>query len=157
MRGSSEFLGRVRIHNRSREGSFPVNIVEMFEVDDIDYISPGDILTVSALGGGQLSRSSGAYMRSVIGIVSGNPTLVFDNTGASRKAYPVALSGRVLCKVDARNRPIRPGDLIVTSETPRCGMAGEIDSFAKIGTVIGKALDGLAEGMGTIPVFVTHL
>jgi len=36
-------------------------------------------------------------------------------------------------------------------------MAGEIDSFAKIGTVIGKALDGLAEGMGTIPVFVTHL
>jgi hypothetical protein len=157
VRGSSEFLGRVRIHNRSREGSFPVNIVEMFEVDDIDYISPGDILTVSALGGGQLSRSSGAYMRSVIGIVSGNPTLVFDNTGASRKAYPVALSGRVLCKVDARNRPIRPGDLIVTSETPGCGMAGEIDSFAKIGTVIGKALDGLSEGMGTIPVFVTHL
>jgi hypothetical protein len=96
-------------------------------------------------------------MRSVIGIVSGNPTLVFDNTGASRKAYPVALSGRVLCKVDARNRPIRPGDLIVTSETPGCGMAGEIDSFAKIGTVIGKALDGLSEGMGTIPVFVTHL
>jgi hypothetical protein len=69
----------------------------------------------------------------------------------------VALSGRVLCKVDARNRPIRPGDLIVTSETPGCGMAGEIDSFAKIGTVIGKALDGLPEGMGTIPVFVTHL
>jgi hypothetical protein len=157
VRGSSEFLGRVRIHNRSREGSFPVNIVEMFEVDDIDYISPGDILTVSALGGGQLSRSSGAYMRSVIGIVSGNPTLVFDNTGASRMAYPVALSGWVLCKVDARNRPIRPGDLIVTSETPGCGMAGEIDSFAKIGTVIGKALDGLSEGMGTIPVFVTHL
>jgi hypothetical protein len=157
VRGSSEFLGRVRIHNRSREGSFPVNNVEMFEVDEIDYISPGDILTVSALGGGQLSRSSGAYMRSVIGIVSGNPTLVFDNTGASRKAYPGALSGRVLCKVDARNRPIRPGDLIVTSETPGCGMAGEIDSFAKIGTVIGKALDGLSEGMGTIPVFVTHL
>ncbi len=157
VRGSSEFHGRVRIHNPSREGSFPVNIVEMFEVDDIDYISPGDILAVSAQGGGQLSRSSGAYMRSVIGIVSGNPTLVVDNTGASRKAYPVALAGKVLCKVDARNRPIRPGDLIVTSETPGCGMAGEMDSLAKIGTVIGKALDGLSDGLGAIPVFVAHL
>jgi len=157
VRGSSEFHGRVRIHNPSREGSFPVNIVEMFEVDDIDYISPGDILAVSAQGGGRLSRSSGAYMRSVIGIVSGNPTLVVDNTGASRKAYPVALAGKVLCKVDARNRPIRPGDLIVTSETPGCGMAGEMDSLAKIGTVIGKALDGLSDGLGAIPVFVAHL
>jgi len=156
VKGSSEFHGRMRIHNRSREGSFPVNIVEMFEVDDIDYISPGDILTVSTVGGGVLSRSSGAYMRSVVGIVSGNPTLVIDNTGDSRKVYPVSLAGRVLCKVDARSRPIRPGDLIVTSETPGCGMAGEIDSFAKIGTVIGKALDGLSEGMGTVPVFVTH-
>ncbi|MGV7929628.1 MAG: discoidin domain-containing protein [Spirochaetota bacterium] len=157
VKGSSEFHGRMRIHNRSREGSFPVNIVEMFEVDDIDYISPGDILTVSTVGGGVLSRSSGAYMRSVVGIVSGNPTLVIDNTGDSRKVYPVSLAGRALCKVDARSRPIRPGDLIVTSETPGCGMAGEIDSFAKIGTVIGKALDGLSEGMGTVPVFVAHL
>ncbi|HSV96034.1 MAG TPA: discoidin domain-containing protein [Spirochaetota bacterium] len=157
VKGSSEFHGRMRVHNRSREGSFPANIVEMFEVDDIDYISPGDILTASAVGGGVLSRSSGAYMRSVVGIVSGNPTLVIDNTGESRKAYPVALAGRVLCKVDARGRPIRPGDLIVTSETPGCGMAGEIDSFAKIGTVIGKALDGLSGGMGTISVFVAHL
>jgi hypothetical protein len=157
VKGSSEFHGRMRVHNRSREGSFPVNIVEMFEVDDIDYISPGDILTVSTVGGGVLSRSSGAYIRSVVGIVSGNPTVVIDNTGESKKAYPVALAGRALCKVDARSRPIRPGDLIVTSETPGCGMAGEIDSFAKIGTVIGKALDGISEGMGTIPVFVAHL
>jgi hypothetical protein len=35
-------------------------------------------------------------------------------------------------------------------------MAGDMDSFQKIGTVIAKALDSLAEGIGTIPVFIFH-
>ena len=68
----------------------------------------------------------------------------------------MALAGTVLCKVDARKRPVRPGDLIVTAETPGCGMAGTIDSFEKTGAVIGKALDALDDGINAIPVFISH-
>ena len=35
-------------------------------------------------------------------------------------------------------------------------MVGTIDSFDKIGTVIGKALDSLADGVGLVPIFIAH-
>ena len=92
----------------------------------------------------------------MIGIVSGNPVVAFNNSGVQEKIYPVVLCGRTLCKVDAKNNPVVPGDLIVTSDTPGCGMKGNIDSFNKIGTVIGKALESLEGGVGTIEVFVMH-
>ncbi len=87
----------------------------------------------------------------------GNPTLVIDNTGRLPKGVPGVLAGRALCKVDARSRPIRPGDLIVTSETPVGGMAGEIDSFAKIGTRYRKGARRAFRGDGDRTVFVAHL
>ena len=52
--------------------------------------------------------------------------------------------------------PRIPGDLVVTSDTPGSGMAGTVDSLEKIGTVIGKALDALDEGIGLVPIFISH-
>jgi hypothetical protein len=154
--GRSEFHGRIDIDNGDGGAGFPAGMAELFEVDDEEYIAPGDLLVASPRGGGVLSRSRAGYDRGVIGIVSGNPTLVFNNGGEGKKMYPVALAGRALCKVDARERPVKPGDLIVTSNMPGCGMAGDIDSPAKTGTVIAKALDGMQEGIGTITVFIVH-
>lgn len=131
------------------------SIVEMFEIDNEEYISPGDLLVISEKGNSVLSHSRNEYDRRVIGVVAGNPALIMNNTGKEEKLYPVALAGKVMCKVDARSRPVAPGDLIVTSNTPGCGMAGDIDSFNKVGTVIGKALDVLGEGIGVIPVFIS--
>jgi hypothetical protein len=111
---------------------------------------------VSEAGKSVLSRSRQEYHPGVIGVVSGNPTIIINNCGTEKKVYPVALAGTVLCKVDARKKPVRPGDLIVTAETPGCGMAGTIDSFNKIGTAIGKALDALDDGINVIPVFISH-
>ncbi len=152
--GKSEFNGKIHINNVKEKKGFPVNIVELFEIDDEEYVSSGDLLVVNENGGSILSHSRTEYNRAVIGVVSGNPTVIINNAGTEKKVYPVALAGKVLCKVDARNRPVKPGDLIVTSNTPGCGMAGVIDSFDKIGTVVGKALDSLEDGIGIIPLFL---
>ncbi len=154
--GRSVFDGQVKITGDGK-GQYPASIVEMFVVEETEYISPGDLLVVSDSGKSALKRSSAPYSQSVVGIVAGNPMLVINNSGDEQKAYPVALAGRVMCKVDARKGPVNPGDLIVTSDTPGCGIRGKIDSFDKIGTVIGKALDRIDEGIGLIPVFITHL
>jgi hypothetical protein len=154
--GRSEFTGVIDLRGRAKGSAFPANIVEMFEIEESEFIHSGDLLVVSDAGNSVLARSHGSYTRSVVGVVSGNPALVMQNSGIERKAYPVVLAGRTLCRVDARARAVKPGDFIVTSDTPGCGMAGDIDSFGKIGTVIGKALDGLAEGIGLIPVFISR-
>ncbi len=154
LRGSSDINGRMSIINT--QSGAPGNIVEMYEVDDVDYLSPGNLLVAGAAGG-VLSRSRSRYDRAVIGIVAGNPLIILNGKGAKDKFYPVVLGGKAVCTVDARERPIKPGDLIVSSDTPGCGMAGTIDSFEKIGTVIGKALEGLESGMGSIMVYVVHL
>ena len=153
--GISEFRGPLHV-NGKEGGDYPFNIVEFFEVDEDEYVSAGDLLVVSESGKGILSRSRREYARSVVGIVSGNPVLIINNTGQEKKIYPVCLAGRALCRVDARTTPVKPGDLIVASSTPACGMAGTINSFERVGTVVAKALDGLEEGIGVIPVFITH-
>jgi len=154
-RGRSEFSGRVLVRGEGGREQW-ADIVQMFELDGSEFIQPGDILVASEKGSSVLSRSSSAYSRAVIGVVAHNPVLVISGT-AELKAFPVVLAGRAMCNVDARSGPIRPGDLIVSSDTPGCGMAGRIDSFEKIGTVIGKALDGLEEGSGCLPIYIVHL
>jgi len=155
--GISEFEGKIFVKGDGKENIFPGGAAELFEVDEAEYVSPGDILVVNENGNSILSKSKKSYSRSVIGIVSGNPYIIINNAGTEEKLYPVVLGGKALCKVDARNNPVKPGDLIVASDTAGCGMAGTIDSFDKIGTVIGKALNGLDAGIDLIPVFVVHM
>ncbi len=154
--GTSEFSGTIHLKSSIDGHEFPANIVENFVVDDVEYISPGDLLVISEEGNSVLTRARTPYNRAVIGVVAGNPVMSIDNTRQEQPVYPLAITGKVFCKVDARQKPVRPGDLIVTSSTPGCGMVGVIDSFEKIGTVIGKALDSLEDGIGLIPVFISH-
>jgi hypothetical protein len=67
---------------------------------------------------------------------------------------PVALSGTVDCWVDATEAPVDVGDLLTTSPTPGHAMRAA-DSHRSFGAIIGKALDGLRGGIGTVPVLVT--
>ena len=156
--GDSELHGTVHLkdNGKQKDEKHPLNIVEMFEVDEIEYVSQGDLLVVSEKGNSVLSRSRSEYNRAVIGVVSGNPSIVINNAAKEERLYPVALAGKVMCKVDARNNPINPGDLIVTSNTPGCGMKGSINSFEKVGTVVGKALSKLEDGVDVIPIFLMH-
>ncbi|MCP3995925.1 MAG: hypothetical protein GY722_12805 [bacterium] len=71
---------------------------------------------------------------------------------AFKNAYaPVALSGTVLCKVDASYGAVHTGDLLTTSSTP--GFAARADD-PQPGTIVGKALEPLQTGIGTIRVLV---
>jgi hypothetical protein len=62
--------------------------------------------------------------------------------------------GIVPCKVSAENGPIEVGDLLVASATPGYAMKGT-DRSKMLGAVVGKALEPLREGKGTVQVLVT--
>jgi hypothetical protein len=66
---------------------------------------------------------------------------------------PVALVGKVYCKVDAQYGPIEVGDLLTTSCTPGHAMKAS-DPLKAFGSVIGKALRPLEEGQGLIPILI---
>jgi hypothetical protein len=60
--------------------------------------------------------------------------------------------GVVPVKASAENGPIHPGDLLAASSIP--GHAMKADPNPAVGTVIGKALEGLDEGTGVIRMLV---
>jgi hypothetical protein len=105
----------------------------------------------------QLRMCSGEYDPRVIGVVSGagelRPGIVLGRDGRSIDRVPIALTGRVYCRVDATIAPIRPGDQLTTSCTE--GHAMRADPSRAAGAVLGKALRSLAAGRSTIPILVT--
>jgi hypothetical protein len=72
----------------------------------------------------------------------------------------VATTGRVRVKVDATSAPIRVGDLLVTSDKEGSAMRSQpLDlggtPIHRPGTLIGKALEPLAKGVGEILVLLS--
>lgn len=73
---------------------------------------------------------------------------------------PLALRGRVLCKVDAGYGEIKPGDLLTSSPTPGHAMRAEpiIEKDGRKiygqGVILGKAIEPLKEGKGKILILV---
>jgi hypothetical protein len=76
------------------------------------------------------------------------------NPGIAPGAYVgvVTLGTFKAIRVDASHGSILPGDLLVSSSTPGHAMRA---ADPRVGTVIGKALGGLEEGQGSIPVLIT--
>jgi hypothetical protein len=127
-------------------------------------VEPGDVLVIDREHPGVMRRASEATDTGVVGVVAAAPGLVLGTRvpAADRSAdpqdepipllqAPAAFAGVVQCKVDAGYGAIWPGDLLVTSSTP--GHAMRMDTPLP-GTVLGKALEGLHEGTGTIRVLV---
>lgn len=114
-------------------------------------LEPGDVLVIGA--DGLLTRSTTAYQANVLGVYSTQPAFL---GGASEDEaagqVPLAVVGVVPVKVSAENGPIVPGDLLVASSTP--GHAMRADANPPVGTVIGKALEGLESGTGVIRMLV---
>ena len=95
--------------------------------------------------------------RRVAGVVSGagdyRPAIVLDRRASQRIRKPIALLGKVYCKVDADFGAIEVGDLLTTSDTPGHAMK-TTDPMRAFGAVIGKALRPLGTGRGLIPILV---
>ena len=116
---------------------------------------PGTVLVIDR--DGRLRESTEAYDRRVAGIVSGagehRHAIVLDSGHSGKDRVPIALVGKVYCKVDAQYGPIDVGDLLTSSPTPGHAMKASSSDRAP-GAVLGKALRALAHGAAMIPVLV---
>jgi hypothetical protein len=121
------------------------DFAEMFPAEE--SLAPGDVLVIGP--DGRLARSTQAYEPTVVGVYSTQPGYLGGGEHRGKKGYaPLAVVGIVPVKVSAENGPIHPGDLLVASATP--GHAMKAGPKPPIGTVLGKALEGLDAGSGII-------
>jgi hypothetical protein len=130
------------------------DLAEQFSVAGDVAVEPGCVVVLA--GDDCVRLSDQPYDRRVAGVVSGagnyRPGLILDRqAGADRR--PLALSGKVWCKVDADCAPVELGDLLTTSPTPGHAMRAT-DSARAFGAVIGKALGSLPSGQALVPVLV---
>jgi len=129
---------------------------EEFDILRAGGIEPGSVVVFG--DGGSLSTSDRPYNKRVAGVVSGagayRPGVILDRRSSDRERAPVALVGKVYCKVDATYGAIEVGDLLTTSPTIGCAMKAD-DPLRAFGSVIGKALESLDQGCGLIPILVT--
>jgi hypothetical protein len=128
---------------------------EEFDIAGTERVEPGTVMVLDPQGA--LTACAVAYDKCAAGVVSGagsyRPGLVLDRQASGGNRLPIALLGKVFCKVDADASPIEIGDLLTTSSTPGHAMKAS-DRERAFGTVIGKALRPLASGRGLIPVLV---
>ena len=128
---------------------------EDFEVINTEEIKPGAVMTLSDKG--QLEQGNQPYDKRVAGVVSGagnlKPGLILGSLKGLTNRLPIALVGKVHCKVDASFGAIEVGDMLTTSSTEGHAMKASDPSKA-FGAVIGKALEPLKSGIGFIPILV---
>src|SRR5262249_60996912 len=122
---------------------------EDFDIAEADLVEPGTVMVLAEEG--VLRESREAYDKRVAGVVSGagdfKPGIVLDKQDTQANRKPIALLGKVYCKVDASYSPIEVGDLLTTSGTPGHAMKAS-NPLQAFGAVIGKALRPLPEGKG---------
>jgi hypothetical protein len=109
-------------------------------------VERGDLLALDPEHPGHLRRAAAAADPAVIGIVAAE---AFDDDDALQA--PVVGTGFAVVNVDAGYGAVRAGDLLTSSPTPGHAMV-VLDPVP--GTVIGKALESLDHGTGTIGILV---
>ncbi len=128
---------------------------EHFDVAAAQPIDPGTVVVIDQDGG--LRESESAYDKKVAGVISGagayRPALILDKQESDNQRQPVALVGKVYCKVDAQYSAISVGDLLTSSPTPGHAMKAD-DPQKAFGAVLGKALDNLPSGTGLVRILV---
>jgi len=133
------------------------DVAEPFPMAE-DQTPEGAVVVIDEEAPGHLKMSSVPYDTHVAGIVSGangiHPGLALHQTGALDEGQNVALSGRVYVLADASNSPIRPGDLLTSSNVPGHAMRA-VDHARAQGAIIGKAMTRLDSGRGMVLVLVS--
>jgi hypothetical protein len=130
---------------------------EDFDIGAELSLEPGTVVVLGQEG--VLFPSLYAYDKLVAGVISGageyRPGIVLDKQQESNtRRQPVALLGKVFCKVDGEYGAIEVGDLLTTSPTPGHAMKAA-DQTKAFGSVIGKALRSFSDGRGLIPILIT--
>lgn len=133
------------------------DVAEPFPMKEQE-LEKGSVVVIDDEHPGRLKRSTRAYDTRVAGIVSGaggiNTGIALRQEGVLEGGQNVALTGRVFVKADASFAPIRPGDLLTTSDTAGHAMKVTDHQHAQ-GAILGKAMSRLDEGTGMVLVLVT--
>jgi len=128
---------------------------EDFDIVGAECVQSGTVMIID--NDGALRPSEQAYDKRVAGVISGagdyRPGITLDKQSNKSNRLPLALTGKVYCKVDAEYDPVEVGDLLTTSSTIGHAMKAE-DRDKAFGSVIGKALRKLEDGRGLIPILV---
>jgi len=118
----------------------------------------GDLLVIDASAKRRVTTAATPYSTLVAGIYSTKPGVLGStrrpDEAAGKDEIPLAVVGIVPCHVTAKNGAIEIGDLLVTSSIAGRAMKGT-DRKRMLGAVVGKALEPLPTGEGTIQVLVT--
>lgn len=133
---------------------------DTFGLDAVAVAEPGTVVAIDPENPGKLRVATSAYDTTVAGIISGaggvgtGMVMAHEGTLADGK-HPVALTGRVYCKVDATQGAIKPGDLLTSSNTLGHAMK-VIDRERAHGAILGKAMTALPQGeRGLVLVLVS--
>jgi len=119
------------------------DLAELYVADKI-Y----DVGTVVIFGGNhEITESNNICDPAVAGVISSGPAYLMNSGQVGDRVMPVALAGKVLCKVKG---PITKGQLLVSSSK------GHAQAYVTppVGTVLGKALQNFEGDEGMIEVVV---
>lgn len=152
--GSGHFLNDLTV-----DGNIAAKYQDVAEwVPSDSNLSAGTVVVISTKETNEVTPSERAYDTRIAGVVSVQPGIALGTKGEGK--YQIATLGRVRVKVDARQAPIRIGDLLVTSDTPGVAMKSVPLSLSGVelhrpGTLLGKALEPLESGQGEILVLLS--
>ncbi|NOT61598.1 MAG: hypothetical protein HOP19_15380 [Acidobacteria bacterium] len=121
-------------------------------------LAAGTVVSLDATRNNAVVSSARAYDTHVAGVISAQPGVILGEGGEGKAL--VATTGRVKVKVDATRRPIKIGDLLVTSGKSGRAMKSQPINLGgarlhRPGTIIGKALEPLSKGRGEILVLLS--
>lgn len=155
---AGRFIGNVEVTGVVTANDILVggmDCAEDFDMAGLETIEAGTVMVIDK--GGALLPCDHAYDRKVMGVISGagafKTGIVLGRQHSTSRRLPLALVGRVYCKVDAEYGPVEIGDLLTTSVTLGHAMKAG-DPFKAFGAVIGKALSPLMQGRGLVPIIV---
>jgi hypothetical protein len=152
--GNAKVTGNITV-----DGNINAKYQDVAEwVESSQELAPGTVVVLDSAKSNQVIASTQSYDSRVAGVISLQPGVTLGEAGEGRVL--VATTGRVKVKVDATAGPINIGDLLVTSDKEGVAMKSVPVELGGIrihrpGTLIGKALEPLAEGKGEILVLLS--
>ncbi len=145
--------------NLKVKGSVTANGLDVAEwVEASHDLAIGTVVILDPAKVNRVMPSGRSYDTSVAGVVAEKPGMILGEESETKEM--IATMGRVKVRVDATRRPVRVGDLLVTSGKTGTAMVSEPVKFGGVemhrpGTLIGKALEPLPSGEGEILVLLS--
>jgi hypothetical protein len=159
----ADFNGDGRITTQELSITGGSDLSEQFDISAAAgaNVEPGMLVSIDPKNPGALVLSTGAYDKTVAGIISGaggvKTGLMMGQKGTKADGmHAVALTGRVYCYVDATEQAIEPGDLLTSSDKAGYAMKAT-DAGRSHGAVIGKSMTAMAKGEKGLVLVLVNL